>query len=181
VSRGYGDYDDDGENFPNEYAFWVRRRDQVLSGKRGRSALAELREALMALPEKRLVMGAISTVSLADRAATLEDDQYLKRDILKKCAHEGPGVCAIGAYLWHKAVKAGADPEQAFHDLPVSADVLEEYLGDTARIGETAGLSYTLAYLLASRNDESYEDYTPEIRYQKFMGWLDQVLEPVPS
>ena len=46
-----GDCDDYDGNFPNEWAFWERRTRQVMSGKPMRKALAELREALLALPE----------------------------------------------------------------------------------------------------------------------------------
>lgn len=45
---------------------------------------------------------------------------------------------------------------------------------DTARAGETAGLTYTLAWLLADLNDETLRTRTPEERYVNVLAWLDQ-------
>jgi hypothetical protein len=64
-----GDCDDYDPGFPNEWAFWERRTRQVMSGKPMRKALVELREALLALPEKRLISRAFSTVGKAERRA----------------------------------------------------------------------------------------------------------------
>jgi hypothetical protein len=69
----YSDYDDyEGE--PEQVLAagrWERNARVALKGKRGRKALAELREALMALPERRLIEGAVCTVGAAGRKAAL--------------------------------------------------------------------------------------------------------------
>lgn len=174
-----GDYDDEG-NFPNEWAFWERRTRAVMSGKPMRKALAELREALLALPERRLISSALCTVGKRD-----ETDEHSNRwyaaDKAELLANEGEGVCAVGAFAWHKKVKAGIDPEEAFKSLPMNPD----YEGDpdiTAQVGKAAGLSYTLAWILMSRNDETFEDLTPEERYDAFLAWIDERLAlPVVS
>ena len=65
----FSDYDDfEGE--PEQILAmgrWERNARAVLKSKRGRKALAELREALMALPEHRLIEGAVCTVGAAER------------------------------------------------------------------------------------------------------------------
>jgi hypothetical protein len=172
---GEGDYD---ENFPNEWAFWEWRTRQVLSGRPGRKALAELREALLALPEKRLVANALSTVGKREVPATAtrwyaEDHNALIRE-------QGEGVCAVGAFVWHQRVKAGADAAEAMRDLPLNPD----YDGDpelTVETGKAAGLTWTLAWLLMSKNDDDFKNLTPEERYDAFLAWIDARLAKDPS
>lgn len=175
--------DSDGEEwFPNSGDLWRANVKRALEGKRGRKALAELREALRALPEKRLISGALCTVGGMARPDLPEprtDRQDWYRDELKvKLEDEGEGVCAIGAYLWFKKVKAGVDPQAAFAELPVLLDIDGgDY--ETAAAGKAAGLTFTLAWQLAYQNDESMEGMTPEQRYEAFMAWIDRQLGDV--
>lgn len=161
-----GDYDGD-ESFPNEWAFWERRTRQVMSGRPFRKALDELREALLALPEKRLISSALRTVGeAADESDTWGDKKRLLEE-------EGEGVCAVGAFAWHKRVKAGEDPQQAFRALPMNPD----YDGDpevTVGVGTAAGLSWTLAWTLMSHNDDTFGHLTPEQRYEAYLDWIDE-------
>ena len=62
-----GDWDDENAEF--KAAAWNRNAQLALKGKRGQKALRELREALMALPEKRLIEGAVCTVGADERRA----------------------------------------------------------------------------------------------------------------
>lgn len=39
--------------------------------------------------------------------------------------------------------------------------------------GDEAGLTFTLAWSLAYKNDAEMEGMTPEERYEAFMRWLD--------
>ena len=192
MSRGGND--DYDENFPNEWAFWERRMKLACTSKRGRKALAELREALLALPEKRLIEGAVCTVGAEARRGkwTAEgskswqemdpkyrpaDPWYEERDALDQVVrHDGEGVCAVGAYAWYRKVKAGVDPAAAFAELPDVAYTGEDALAETADLGKEAGLTRTLAWELAYRNDETYDRCTPEERYEKFLAWIDQEL-----
>lgn len=76
------------------------------------------------------------------------------------------------------------DPAEAFAAIPNAYDPAGgEALEETARLGEDAGLSFTLAWELAYRNDETYDDLTPEERWTAFVAWIDQELagEPVPA
>jgi|SRR5581483_10401097 len=173
----FGGCDDYEEWFPNAGALWQANVRRALKGKRGRKALTELREALLALPEKRLISGALCTVGGLE-ARTPERDTYgwYKDELETKIEEEGTGVCAIGAFLWHKKVKAGTDPQVAFEELPTLLDIDGgDY--ETAQAGRDAGLAFTLAWALAYRNDETYEAMTPEERYESFMKWLDEELE----
>lgn len=91
----------------------------------------------------------------------------------------GEGVCAIAAYIWHDRVKKGADPGEAFAGLPLvmnSDYASDDTATETALLGQQAGLTYTLAYELADRNDTTYESMTPEERWQAFINWIDAEL-----
>lgn len=190
MSRGGSD--DYDEDFPNQAAFWWHNAERAMKGKRGRKALAELREALLMLPEKRLVEGAVSTAALKAKYEAEPDEEmkydwhakeerlqtnWRKRDALAKCDEEGIGVCVVGAYLMRKRVlELGETPEEAMRNLPAMADIEDHNLIDTAYVGEQAGLSSYVAYMLADRNDETYGRLTPEQRYDKFLAWLDEQL-----
>lgn len=66
------------EDYPGQFELWQANCVRSLRGKHGQEELRQLRIALLALPDKRLIHG------------LLEDD-------------EG-GVCAVGAYGKHKGL-----------------------------------------------------------------------------
>ena len=184
MSRFSDDYSE--ENFPNEGALWHANAKRALRGRKGRKALAELREALLALPEKRLIEGALCTVGATAEAEAMPETlpsfdgsrtiaNYEREDLLE-VVKQGEGVCAMGALAWYRKVKAGVDPQEAFTQLP---RLLAEDGGDveTASLGERElGLTFTLAWTLASRNDETFGGLTPEARYEAFLTWIDERL-----
>lgn len=170
----FEDYDYE-EQFPNQGELWAANVRRALAGKRGKKALAELREALQALPTKRLIAGALCTVG-AEQRAEPSPHGFRYYELEDKVKSEGEGVCAIGAYLWFKKVKAGADPQAAFAELPTLLDSDGGADLETANAGHAAGLTFSLAWALASRNDETFGGMTPEQRYDAFMKWLDEQL-----
>lgn len=186
MSRYYdGDYDAD-PNFQNEWHFWQANARRALKGRRGRRVLAELREALSNLPDKRLISRALCTVNAERRSPAVReidfgdgeaftDDSDL-REFGEVVDEQGQGVCAVGALLWWRKVKAGADPVEAFDQLPTLGD-WDHGLEATADLARAeADVVFPLAWQLAYRNDETFEACTPEERYEKFMAWLDTEL-----
>lgn len=171
---------------------WLANARKALKGKRGRQALGDLRDALLALPEHRLIFGAMCTVGGVDKRLPQlgpDADEFQRRDrdtdrafLAERIEEDGEGVCAVGAYLWHRKVKEGMDPAEAFDALPVLLDNSVEDADDgdalaaTAHLGQQAGLTFTLAWELAFRNDEKYQIFTPEDRYTKFLAWIDREL-----
>lgn len=158
----------DEESYPNQAYLWAANLRRALKGQRGRKALAHLREALLALPEPRLISRALCTVG----AKAEPDDGYEMGELL---ARQGEGVCAVGAYVWWQKVKAGMSPEEAFAALPMLAD-FDEGMSATVDEGCNAGLAGVLAWELAYRNDEHFYEMTPEQRHAAFVGWIDKVL-----
>ena len=155
MSRTDGEGDED---FPGQFELQRHNMQQVVRSKRGRAALADLRAALLALPEPRLIGRAMSTAGDAQPEGS---DKYSVADRADLIAEEGVGVCAVGAYVWWQHVKAGADPAQAMRDLPLNPD----YDGGsslTVHLGAAAGLTRTLAWVLMSQNDDTYDDLPPK-------------------
>lgn len=178
----YSEYDDYDENFPNEGQLWLANAARALKGKRGRKVLADLREALLALPEKRLIASALCTVNPDKRAEEIDpaNDDYQRLLFREVVTEQGEGVCAIGAYLWHRKVKAGADPAEAFDSLPLIYDDEDsDGLERTARAAkQDADMVFSLAWTLAYKNDETFRDKTPEGRHVAFLAWIDTELAP---
>jgi len=193
------EYDDDGEYATLNYGRWEHNARVALKGKRGRQALRDLREALLALPEHRLIESAMCTVGgIAQRVPPLAEDELAgyagtpaiwhpeleERAALTRLIEEqGTGVCAIGAYIWHRKVKNGMAPGEAFASLPTlpgDDPDARDPLAETAFLGQEAGLTFTLAWELAYKNDETYRQITPEERWVRFMDWIDtELAEPV--
>jgi tetratricopeptide (TPR) repeat protein len=184
-----GDWDEPPD-YDNAGELWAANAARALKGKRGRAALRDLREALLHLPEKRLIARALCTVGAENRrpkSLTHPDGtvhaSWSLGDFNEVVEQEGEGVCAVGAYVWWKKVKAGADPEEAFAALPTLLDA-DTDISETAYEGQKAGMTYTLAWELAFRNDGTYEALTPELRYEAFLNWLDKAISdehPLPA
>jgi len=182
----------DGEEWPNAGALWAANVERALGGKKGQAALRELREALMALPQKRLIARAMCTVGSdarlraaqeamgwtvegerAEQAKAWREQEMAElRELMEE---QGEGVCAVGAYIWLKNVKAGMSNDEAFAALP-TLDDLDHDLEETAWEGKKVGLASTLAWELAFRNDEHYDHLNPEARYVAFMSWIEKQL-----
>lgn len=207
-----GEGRDDGKNIDG---LWRANLKRALAGRRGQAALRDLREALEALPERRLIEGALCTVGIADRIAAMPETKVVEiepfaRDADGKLLRDGEGkpwrepkrpevvknwdrqtliefvgehedepegVCLVGAYVWHRKVKAGLDPARAFADMPVLPDT-DASDWETAHAGEEAGLARVLAWELAYLNDERWGGFTPDARYQAAITWIDEQLRP---
>lgn len=163
MSRFSDDWDDYEPDYNNASDLWYANLQRALGGKRGQQALAELREALLALPEKRLISGALCTVNAEKRGE--EIGKWSKQDLIEKVGEQGEGVCAIGAFAWFKKVRAGTDPSEAFAELPTVLDVDGDGAWRTTNIGQSVGLM------------------TPEQRYEAYVEWIDKQLadEPVAA
>lgn len=141
------------------YALWQHNLWAALKGKRGQAALREVRDALLALPDKRLIAGAACEVKWDD------NDRPEKAEF-----------CLIGAYAFHKRVKGGEAPEKVIEEL---AAIESEW--ETQDAGRKVGLVGTLAWELAYRNDEEYAGLTPEQRYAETLTWVESQIQSPPS
>ena len=174
-------------NFRNEGAFWEHRTEMALRGRKGRKALEALRDALLALPEKRLITDALSTVGKAPGEKIPYEDlpqerrfTYWQDETARHLVQEqGEGMCSVAAYAWHQRVKAGEDPDDVMRDLPLAPpDDAGSYM--TLDTGTKAGLNQHVAWEFMRVNDDRYADLTPEARYTAVLGWIEERLAMPP-
>lgn len=139
------------EWFPGQFWLWQANLERALGGARGQAALAELEEALLALPEPKLISGHLA----------------LKGQ-----------VCTVGALALHKRTQVGEDREAVLADLEKRIPEDNQYYGEavdliTMECGIEAGLTGAVAYHLGTLNDDYYYfgSLTPEERYEAVLSW----------
>lgn len=148
----------DGDSDAMPLALFRGNVERALKGKRGQRALREMREALLALPEKALIEGALCDVAYD------ENDKPV-----------AIGFCAVGAFAFYKRARAGQPVEEALEALASYPEDEDEQ--GTIEEGRKRGLVYCLAWELAWMNDEGLGQWqhslTPEERYAKYLAWVE--------
>lgn len=158
---------DDGDESDIPYALWHANVERALKGKRGQQALREMRDALLALPEKKLIEGALCDVSYDDNDKPV-----------------AVGFCAVGALAFFKRVKAGEpidDVLESLKQIPDDYDNEEKTIDE----GRRMGLVNCLAYEFAQVNDDGLDQWrdtiTDEERYTRYLAWVESKLAPATS
>lgn len=95
--------DDDTEFAALDQGRWEHNARRVLKSQRGRKALAEIREALLALPEKRLISGALCTAGDVDALYPAITDAEFAAKVAELAA--SPNADAVGPG-WPETVAA---------------------------------------------------------------------------
>jgi len=126
VSRFNSDGDCDSNS--NYVYLWDSRVRRIIEGKRGQRVLLELIEALLALPQRRLISGAIATPT--------------------------GDVCTVGALAKKRGVNLDRDNLYARRDEPPRGWEGDEE--ETADLGASLGITWTLAWQLGYMNDEQF-------------------------
>lgn len=146
---------DDGydEDYPNQFALYHANVKRAMKGRRGQAFLKELEEALLALPEKKLIEGRLC---------------------------EAGKVCAMGALALKRRTSTGEKIEDAFKWLENEAPG-EGYAGDTAEFMEKHfGILQCLSIETAYTNDERCrKPWTEETRYETVLGWVRENIAKV--
>lgn len=147
---GYGDDDWDGEGPPPE--FWRQAVAQAVKGRRGKRFLTDLRDALDAVPVKRLI------------ASELVDS-------------DGE-VCAIGSV----GVRRGVDMSEFKRPPDCSEEDWEsDWECEAYERAQSLGSMFDIAPCLAQEvmyyNDEmSHDSETPEHRWTRMRRWVAKKL-----
>lgn len=133
-----------------------------LRGKKGQAVLKELEAALVALPEKRLIEGALYLDGQVCALGAL----MLKRETDKRKSGLEPWFAAVLAVAWLQKVsnKCGVDSYQAVLEA-------QKYLHTTR----------ALAARIAFSNDEDCQAATPEVRYEKMLAWVRREIVPAEA
>lgn len=134
------------------YEFWLAMVNRTFRSKAGRKRLEELKQILLAMPNKRLISGNLST-------------------------KEGD-VCAVGAWVVAKEMKK--DPALTWAEACERYSYAET-AGETAAAGKRTGLGWVMSWEIEEWNDEHFSKLTPEERYTKVIEWIDKELARKPS
>ena len=152
-------FHDGDEEYPGQWWLWEQAFFRAVNGRRGQRVLRDMEQALLELPEKRLIDGRLS---------------------------DGAGVCAVGAYVVHRRVAEGERRDEVLAHLSRLAggddDWFDGWEAEESTIleGQRAGMQLTLACSIASLNDDHY-NVTPEERYERVLGWVQRRLLPEAS
>lgn len=154
------EYDPD---FPNQGDLWEANWRRHKEGARGQKALRDLRDALVALPEKRLIE--------------------------QRLADESGCVCTVGALALHRRISQGESRDSVLSDLAAKI-VPDERWGEidawtaeelTMEVGMASGLKRVMAVNLSYQNDLDEGSETPEQRYERVLAWVESGLGKVPA
>lgn len=149
------DYDFD---YPNQGDLWSANVQRHLAGAKGQAILRELRDALLTLPERKLING--------------------------RLADEQGCVCTVGALAAHRGVSLKelaelVKPDERWGEV----DAYEAEMR-TMDLGRRIGLKEVMSVTLAARNDDCWYaplDETDEQRYERVLKWVESNLEPVAA
>jgi hypothetical protein len=156
-------FSDGDVEFAGQEWLWENALARAMSGKRGQKALRDLEQALVELPEKRLIDGRLS--------------------------YKGE-VCTVGALVVHRRVQQGESRESVLAQLEALISGNEDWVERSGWEAEEAtisaarsvGVALTIACDLAYLNDCFYRA-TPEERYEKVLAWVREriIEEPVAA
>jgi hypothetical protein len=193
VSR-FNSYDHD-EYDPLAEGRWFANLRRAIRGQRGQRALRDLREALLALPDRRLIagdfatpQGEVCTVGCVVAYKRAQAKGVSIPEAAKELAAEDPDPWD-GFELNPETGKYERQAEIMRYDSEVGRMVgtgqfeTEERWHDddpadyTATRGERdAGMAYTLAWHLGWKNDEDWRHLTPEQRWDACLKWVESKL-----
>jgi len=135
------------DQFPNQLELYRANTERAINGKRGQSFLCELRDALLALPQKRLIGGSFS--------------------------EEGE-VCALGALALQRRLKEGKTLDEALDEVAREFNEQEDgYVAD--RLGASFNIVWEIMYLNDGEYRFGYRN--PEERYMAMLGWVENALK----
>jgi hypothetical protein len=142
------------EDYPGQFELWQANCRRSLQGKAGQTALRELEQALLALPEKRLIAGELENA-------------------------EGE-VCAIGALVKYRGVEeTKADPDCDMEDVGVELGMPRLVawkvvaLNDMEIDGHYVMLEGPIQSSWSGGGHlQQFVPVTPEERYERVLAWV---------
>ena len=144
-----GYHEDDSDNW--SFIMWRGRVASSIRGKRGQALLRELEAALVALPEKKLCQSDFANPTTGQ-------------------------VCALGAVALKRRLDKGQDRATAIREIAAEFPEGEE----AELVCEEFDIAEPLAKEITYVNDEylTYEDATPEKRYEEVLAWVRSKIKP---
>lgn len=139
----------DMDEFPGQLELYRANTDRAISGKRGQKFLRELRDALLILPQKRLIVADFSN---------------------------GGEVCALGALAVKRRLDEGKTRDDALEEVAHEFNEQEtEYVA--SGLGTCFNLAWEIMYL--NDDPDRFGRMTQEERYNAMLGWVESALKGV--
>lgn len=188
MSRFHEDGDD--PEYPNAGELWWANCERSVTGRRGQRVLADLEAALLAMPKKALVSGAVATADgCACTVGALVAHKHAREGYLSfveamqalanrhsrcDCGH-GTAKHALGFGPCFATRSFGWNPIKYVPCSCRGFDIDDSGFDahDTAWLAkEEAGLTFALAWRLVYLNDEELSLCTDEERYAGVLAWV---------
>ena len=169
------DFDGDEESIP--WKWWEQIVSNALGGRRGQAALAEIEEALLTLPEPKLIEGHLATKDSVCTIGALVAHKRAQRDAVDIATAIASIAADKPCWCGHSRDEhgGGACSGKRWGGSACSCDEYEqdtEEAFETAEAGKAEGLAWSVAWHLAYLNDEQMGGLTPEERYDKMLAWV---------
>lgn len=170
---------DDTASFLRSCAF-THNIEQAQKGKKGLKFFKELEAALLALPEKKLISGAMAQVAgpppdYYEVEARRKEWDYLGLGYIGPVLEPPGEVCALGAV----ALKRALDAKKKARRSKIVAELENDFPEDDTGWGliqnaaDHLGISMPLAYAIVDENDEGGAHHeTPWQRYDRVLAWV---------
>jgi hypothetical protein len=146
------------EDFPGQFELWQANCRRSIKGKAGQKALRELEQALVALPEKRLIADALQDA-------------------------EGE-VCAIGALAKYRGIdKTESDPEE-MEEVGVDLGMPRLVAWKVVCVNDVEIDGHHVEVFGPHRWGQKLWAYvapTPEERYQQMLNWVREQIKEQAS
>lgn len=177
---------------------WEANVERSIKGRKGQKALRDLRDALLAMPEKRLIADEFATpdgevcavgaavaykraltkgVTITEAAKELAGEDPDSWDGYTKNPETGRYEKQVEAVRYDRETRSMVPTGEWFTEYRYHDDDPADY---TAGRGHAeAGFSYTLAWHIGWQNDDGWGHLTPEQRWEKCLAWVERRLVAV--
>lgn len=175
---------------------WEANVVRSIKGRKGQKALRDLRDALLAMPEKRLIRDDFATpdgevcavgaavayqraqakgVTITEAARELAAEDPDPWDGYTKNPETGRYEKQVERVRYDAATRSMVPTGKFFTETRYHDDDPADYTASRGKV--EAGFSWTLAWQIGWQNDEGWGHLSPEQRWQKCLKWVESKLD----
>lgn len=175
---------------------WEANVERSIKGRKGQQALRDLRDALLAMPEKRLIRDEFATpdgevcaigaavaykraqakgIPITEAAKELAQEDPDSWDGYTKNPETGRYEKQVESIRYDRATNSMVPTGEWFTEERYHDDDPADYTA--TRGSNEAGFSYTLAWDIGWQNDETWSHLTPEQRWRRCLKWVESRLD----
>lgn len=171
-------FNDDGEGGV-PWPLWETIVSNALGGRKGQQALADLEQALLALPEPKLINGHLAAEGSVCAIGALVAYKRAERESVDLASIIDAMSAGVQCWCGHTRDKhvEGKCSGRYDNEKPCDCEGYEidedyESSWETVDAGTKVGLAGSIAWHLAYMNDETMWGATPEERHALMLAWV---------